>query len=79
MDGIPQWKPFVLVCLWSHFLFFIISFTMRSLLCKWLRLVCVGAEIAVHLGQEDKVGECVRVNREKVIWEDQEKEKRRES
>ncbi|KAG5057202.1 hypothetical protein JHK86_012198 [Glycine max] len=41
--------------------------------------VSVGAEIAVHLGQEDKVGECVRVNREKVIWEDQEKEKRRES
>ncbi|TKY45381.1 UDP-glycosyltransferase 73C3 [Spatholobus suberectus] len=47
--------------------------------------VSVGAEIAVHLGQEDKFGECVRVNRdnvkeaiEKVIGEGEEKVKRRE-
>ncbi|KAL2335148.1 hypothetical protein Fmac_016361 [Flemingia macrophylla] len=47
--------------------------------------VSVGAETAVHLGEEDKFGEVVRVNREnvkeaieKVLGEGEEKEKRRE-
>uniref|UniRef100_A0A151UH41 Glycosyltransferase n=2 Tax=Cajanus cajan TaxID=3821 RepID=A0A151UH41_CAJCA len=48
--------------------------------------VSVGAESAINLGEEDKFGECVRVNRnnvkeaiEKVMGEGEEKEKRRES